>query len=78
MPFPKFEFRWIQGNSWPNLHYEKNGVSQLGLKLIFELQWPYAIHYISTLMSVIKQIPWIVKDAIHHIYALWEKGLFCN
>ncbi len=49
-------------------HYEKKGVLQLGLLLNFELQWPFTTHYISTQMSVLRQVAWVVKYAIHCIY----------
>ncbi len=35
---------------------------------IFELQWPFAIHYIFTPMNVNEQVAWVARDGTHHIY----------
>jgi hypothetical protein len=35
---------------------------------IFELQWPFVIHYISTPMNAIEQVAWVARNGTHHIY----------
>jgi hypothetical protein len=42
----------------------KNVFCNYAYNIIFELQWPFKIHCISTPISVIEQVAWIVKDAI--------------
>jgi hypothetical protein len=46
--------------------------------LVFELQWPFATHFIFTPMNVIGQVAWITRNTTRFIYNLTLMQLSCN
>jgi hypothetical protein len=68
--------------TWLKLRYNHNEEKKVfcnwACNLVFELQWPFATHYISIPIRVIEQVAWI---SIHCIYnSLWCNSLqlYCN
>jgi hypothetical protein len=59
--------KWSNGH-WGCIVWEKNVFYKWVYNSIFELQWPFATHYISTPMSAIGQVTWVARDVTHHIY----------